>query len=92
MRFALALLLAGGVGVAVLASAVHAQPPVYPDDRVYGTVTLDGSNAPAGVDVAAYAGISFCGSAVYDGSRYTLDLDSRVGACFTPGDVISFRV
>src|SRR5579884_1632258 len=93
-RFAVAvgaalILLLGGVGVSSAQLAI-------PAGRVFGSLTMNGVNAPAGSVVDAYAGYAFCGetssTGLYNGQQYFLDLDGAVPACATPGNTLTFVV
>jgi len=86
MCVALGALLA--VAGLVEGATARAEPP---PDQVIGSVTIDGSNAPAGASITAFQGIAFCGSADYDGTRFTLVLSTQ-GPCAVPGAVIAFQV
>ena len=85
--------------VALLSSAmvatVSAQPPPIPPDRFFGSVTLNGTAAPAGTSVTATIGGTACGSVtVKADSTYVLDVPSsnQTTGCGTEGASVSFTV
>jgi hypothetical protein len=59
---------------------------------VFGSITIDGANAPAGTVVTALSGSTACDSASYTGSSYQIQLVAAVQACWLPPHVIQFRV
>jgi hypothetical protein len=67
-----------------------------PAARVYGSIQVNGANAPSGAVVTAYSGSTLCGTAtgngVYNGTQYFVDIDSSQAACSTPGTTLSFKV
>jgi len=73
-----------------------AAQPVFPAGRLFGGLSLNGQNAPAGTVVVAYVGTAVCGvtagPGVYDGVQYFLDLDGGQPACATPGYPVTFTV
>ncbi|MHB8577404.1 MAG: hypothetical protein ACYDCQ_18995 [Dehalococcoidia bacterium] len=90
-------------GLALVQSGVHAQtgtttpasnvggPQNVPYARFFGSVTLNGSAAPAGATVVGSVGGVVCGTGTSDGSQYKVDLQAIVG-CTTPGASVSFTV
>ncbi len=77
-----------GVSYSLLPAALGANQP----DQVVGRLTVDGRPAAAGLSVAAYSGLTLCGSAVSSTGQFALSLDSAVDVCWAPHTVISFRV
>lgn len=85
-----ALLIGAGSGI----SSVSAQqaPPVA---RVYGSITVNGSNGASGAVVTAYAGTTLCGTSTtgsYNGTQYYVDIPSGSAACSNPGTTLTFQV
>jgi len=89
------------IGVAAFAfsggwSGVRAQsqPPAA---RVFGSITINGQNAPSGAVVTAYgSNNTLCGTStgagVYNGTVYYVDIDSSNSNCNTPGTTLTFQV
>ena len=78
----------------LLVATVSAQPPT-PPNRFFGSVTLNGSPAPAGTNVSADIGGNVCGqTTVKDDSTYVLDVVSsgQTAGCGTEGASVSFTV
>ena len=78
----------------LLVATVSAQPPT-PPDRFFGSVTLNGTAAPAGTNVTADIGGNACGqTTVKADSTYVLDVVSsgQTAGCGTEGASVSFTV
>jgi hypothetical protein len=79
----------------LMIATVAAQPPPVPPDRFFGSVTLDGTPAPAGTSVVATIGGVSCGTTtVKSDSTYVLDVVSsnETAGCGTDGASVSFTV
>jgi hypothetical protein len=65
-----------------------------PAGRLFGAVTVDGSDAADGTLIVAHVDGSECGHATYDGSKsqYYIDLDSSQTDCDTAGNTVWFSV
>jgi len=93
-----AVLVAAGTALTLIggSSPIARAQQTPPAARVYGNITIAGSNAPSGAVVTAYSGSTLCGTAtgtgVYNGSQYFVDIDSSQAACATPGNTLSFKV
>ncbi|HZQ36785.1 MAG TPA: hypothetical protein VFD32_12690 [Dehalococcoidia bacterium] len=61
-------------------------------DTIFGTLTIDGRNAPAGTMITAMAGAEPCDTQPYNGATYSLTLDPNKGACWQPLAQIRFLV
>ena len=81
-------LIAGVAGTGIS----RAQTP--PAGRLFGTVTVDGSDAADGTVIVAHVNGSVCGQTTYDGSKsqYYVDLDSSQNDCDTAGNTVWFSV
>ncbi len=93
-----AVLVAAGTAAMVIGSSspIARAQQTPPAARVYGSIQVNGANAPSGAVVTAYSGSTLCGTAsgsgVYNGSQYFVDIDSSQAACATPGNTLSFKV
>ena len=97
-------LLPGFLAASLLASAlfattVAAQSPPIPPARFAGSVTLNGTPAPAGTPIEARVGTAVCGTTTVfiegGASRYVVDVaanDAEHPGCGTPGISVSFFV
>jgi hypothetical protein len=74
------------------APAAPATPGGRQPTVVFGKVTMFAMQAPAGVPVVAYQDFIICGSGVFDGTNYSLNLDPSIWACWYPGHSIHFTV
>src|SRR5436190_12994104 len=84
----LSVALIGGAGTAV----AQQTPPVA---RIFGSVQINGANAPQGAVVTAYAGTTLCSlsyTGTYNGTQYFVDIDSGNPACRSAGTTLSFQV
>src|SRR5579884_2373539 len=98
-RVAQAMAIAGvavGIGLAGAGTTSvfgQQQPPAA---RMFGGITVNGSNARSGAVVTAFSGATLCGTAsgngLYNGTSYYVDIDSSQTACSTPGTTITFKV
>jgi hypothetical protein len=71
-------------------AAAQAAPPF----RVYGSVTIDGADAPPGTRIEAIVNGAACGSDRLIGSKYVIDVETANTRdwCATPGAEVSFRI
>jgi len=65
---------------------------LVPPDTIFGSLTIDGQNAPAGTLVKAMSMGEICDSQPYSGSIYTVSLNPSMGACWQPFGQIRFLV
>lgn len=93
-----ALVAAIGAGAILFSGGgvVHgqAQPPTA---RIFGSITINGQNAPSGAVVTAYGtNNALCGTSsgqgVYNGTQYYVDIDSSNPSCSQAGITLSFKV
>src|SRR5687767_13401867 len=79
----------------VLFAAGIAQAQSTPPHRFFGTITLDGQSAPTGTIVAAFVGMTECGTfTVVAPGRYQIDVlpfSLKMG-CARGGEAVSLRV
>lgn len=89
----LALLLVGVLTPIALVSGVAfaQQPPGIPL-IVSGTVTLNGSPAPDGLNLTAWDGTEFVGSTTTSAGNYTVEVCGTAGQTCSGGDTISFEL
>lgn len=83
-------ILFGGGGVA----RAQSQPPVA---RIFGSITINGQNAPSGAVVTAYGNNNtLCGTSSgagnYNGTQYYVDIDSSNASCNQGGTTLTFKV
>jgi hypothetical protein len=91
------LIVAALAGIAVLLAGappeLQAQPG--PPNRFYGSLRIDGNNAPVGTQVTAVIGGKDCGVRATDtAGQYWVDAASsgQTAGCGDPGAAVSFRV
>jgi hypothetical protein len=93
MRRLLVVVLAGAALVIGSAAVLNAQPG--PPNRFYGSLKIDGADAPIGTTVTALVNGRECGSRTTDvAGQYWVDVasSSQTPGCAEPGNTVSFRV
>ncbi len=90
--FAFLLLVGVLAPIALVSSAAFAQAPPGIPMVVSGTVTLNGSPAPDGLNVTAWDGSQLVGATTISGGNYTVEVCGTAGQTCSGGDTISFQL
>jgi hypothetical protein len=81
------------VGQGVAGTTAQQLPPAA---RIFGSISINGANAPSGAVVTAFSGSTPCGtsagSGIYNGTQYFVDIDSTQAPCSGAGSNITFKV